>query len=59
MPALVSRNKSGGETLLPALITGFALVAVVLVVAGLTWGFVERAPLSFPIIPETPIINYT
>ncbi|HSL00057.1 MAG TPA: cation:proton antiporter [Rubrobacteraceae bacterium] len=35
---------------MPDLITGFALVAVVLVVAGLTSGFVERAPLSFPII---------
>jgi NhaP-type Na+/H+ or K+/H+ antiporter len=32
------------------LITGFALAAVVLTVAGLTSGFVERAPLSFPII---------
>lgn len=35
---------------MPGLITGFTLVAVVLVVAGLTSGFVERAPLSFPII---------
>lgn len=35
---------------MPDLITGFALVAVVLVVAGLTSGVVERAPLSFPII---------
>jgi NhaP-type Na+/H+ or K+/H+ antiporter len=32
------------------LITGFALAAVVLTVAGLASGFVERAPLSFPII---------
>jgi NhaP-type Na+/H+ or K+/H+ antiporter len=32
------------------LVTGFALVAVVLTVAGLTSGIVERAPLSFPII---------
>ena len=35
---------------MPDLISGFALVAVVLIVAGLTSGFVERAPLSFPII---------
>jgi hypothetical protein len=35
---------------LPDLLTGFALVAVVLTVAGLASGFVERAPLSFPII---------
>jgi sodium/hydrogen antiporter len=35
---------------LPDLITGFALAAVVLTVAGLASGFVERAPLSFPII---------
>ena len=35
---------------MPDLLTGFALVAVVLTVAGLTAGFVERAPLSFPII---------
>jgi NhaP-type Na+/H+ or K+/H+ antiporter len=35
---------------LPDLISGFALVAVVLVVAGLASGFVERAPLSFPIL---------
>jgi sodium/hydrogen antiporter len=34
----------------PDLLLGFALVAVVLVVAGLTSSFVERAPLSFPII---------
>ncbi len=32
------------------LVAGFALVAVVLTIAGLTAGFVERAPLSFPII---------
>jgi NhaP-type Na+/H+ or K+/H+ antiporter len=32
------------------LLAGFALVAVVLTIAGLTSGFVERAPLSFPII---------
>jgi NhaP-type Na+/H+ or K+/H+ antiporter len=32
------------------LITGFALAAVVLTVASLASGFVERAPLSFPII---------
>ncbi|HEX2741029.1 MAG TPA: cation:proton antiporter, partial [Rubrobacter sp.] len=32
------------------LLAGFALVAVVLIVAGLTSGFVERAPLSFPVI---------
>ncbi len=32
------------------LVAGFALVAVVLTVAGLTSGFVERAPISFPII---------
>ncbi len=35
---------------MPDLISGFALVAVVLVVAGLASGFVERAPLSFPIL---------
>jgi NhaP-type Na+/H+ or K+/H+ antiporter len=35
---------------LPDLLAGFALVAVVLTIAGLTSGFVERAPLSFPII---------
>ena len=35
---------------MPELLLGFALVAIVLVVAGLTSGFVERAPLSFPII---------
>jgi sodium/hydrogen antiporter len=32
------------------LLAGFALVAVVLTIAGLTSGFVERAPISFPII---------
>lgn len=32
------------------LLTVFALVAVVLTVAGLASGFVERAPISFPII---------
>lgn len=32
------------------LVTGFALVAVVLTVAGLASGIVERAPISFPII---------
>jgi len=32
------------------LLAGFALVAVVLTIAGRTSGFVERAPLSFPII---------
>ena len=32
------------------LLTVFALVAVVLTVAGLASGFVERAPLSFPIV---------
>ena len=32
------------------LLAGFALVAVVLTIAGLASGFVERAPLSFPII---------
>lgn len=35
---------------MPDLVTGFALVAVVLTVAGLASGLVERAPLSFPII---------
>jgi NhaP-type Na+/H+ or K+/H+ antiporter len=35
---------------LPDLLAGFALVAVVLTIAGLASGFVERAPLSFPII---------
>jgi sodium/hydrogen antiporter len=35
---------------LPDLLLGFALVAVVLTIAGLTSGLVERAPLSFPII---------
>ncbi len=35
---------------MPDLLSGFALVAVVLTVAGLTSGIVERAPLSFPII---------
>jgi NhaP-type Na+/H+ or K+/H+ antiporter len=35
---------------LPELLAGFALVAVVLTIAGLTSGFVERAPISFPII---------
>lgn len=35
---------------MPDLVTGFALVAIVLTVAGLTSGFVDRAPLSFPII---------
>ncbi len=35
---------------MPDLLTGFALVAVVLTIAGLASGFVERAPLSFPII---------
>lgn len=35
---------------MPDLLTGFALVAVVLTVAGLASGLVERAPLSFPII---------
>jgi len=35
---------------LPDLLAGFALVAVVLTIAGLTSSFVERAPISFPII---------
>src|ERR671916_1646455 len=35
---------------MPDLLVGFALVAVVLIVAGLASGIVERAPLSFPII---------
>jgi NhaP-type Na+/H+ or K+/H+ antiporter len=35
---------------LPDLLAGFALVAVVLTIAGLTSGFVERAPISFPIV---------
>ena len=35
---------------MPDLLAGFALVAVVLTIAGLASGFVERAPLSFPII---------
>ena len=35
---------------MPDLITGFALVAVVLTVAGLASGVVDRAPISFPII---------
>jgi sodium/hydrogen antiporter len=35
---------------LSELVAGFALVAVVLTIAGLTSGFVERAPISFPII---------
>ena len=35
---------------MPDLLTAFALVAVVLTIAGLTSGFVERAPLSFPIV---------
>ncbi len=35
---------------MPDLVVGFALVAVVLIVAGLASGLVERAPLSFPII---------
>jgi len=34
----------------PDLLAGFALVAVVLTIAGLASGFVDRAPLSFPII---------
>ena len=32
------------------LVTGFALVAIVLTVAGLASGIVERAPISFPMI---------
>ena len=32
------------------MVTGFALVAIVLTVAGLASGLVDRAPLSFPII---------
>jgi NhaP-type Na+/H+ or K+/H+ antiporter len=35
---------------LAELLAGFALVAVVLTIAGLSSGFVERAPISFPII---------
>ena len=35
---------------MPGLVTGFALVAIVLTIAGLASGFVDRAPLSFPII---------
>lgn len=35
---------------MPDLLAGFALVAVVLTIAGLASGFVERAPPSFPII---------
>ncbi|MGH3147778.1 MAG: cation:proton antiporter [Rubrobacter sp.] len=35
---------------MPDLLVGFALVAVVLTVAGLASGIVERAPLSFPMI---------
>ena len=35
---------------MPDLLTAFALVALVLTIAGLASGFVERAPLSFPIV---------
>ena len=35
---------------MPDLITGFALVAIVLTVAGLASGIVDRAPISFPIL---------
>ncbi|MGI9048013.1 MAG: cation:proton antiporter [Rubrobacteraceae bacterium] len=35
---------------MPDLVTGFALVAIVLTVAGLASGIVDRAPISFPII---------
>jgi len=35
---------------LPGIVTGFELVAVVFIVAGLASGFVQRAPISFPII---------
>ena len=35
---------------MPDLVTGFALVAIVLTVAGLASGIVDRAPVSFPII---------
>lgn len=35
---------------MPGLITGFALVAIVLIVPGLASGLVARAPLSFPIL---------
>ena len=35
---------------MPDPVTGFALVAIVLTIAGLASGFVDRAPLSFPII---------
>ncbi|HEX6709506.1 MAG TPA: cation:proton antiporter [Rubrobacter sp.] len=35
---------------MPDLLVGFALIAVVLIVAGLASGLVERAPISFPII---------
>jgi NhaP-type Na+/H+ or K+/H+ antiporter len=35
---------------LPDLLTTFALIAVVLTIAGLASGLVERAPISFPII---------
>ena len=35
---------------MPDLLTAFALVAVVLTIAGLASGLVERAPLSFPIV---------
>lgn len=35
---------------MPDLLTGFALISVVLIVAALAAGVVERAPVSFPII---------
>jgi NhaP-type Na+/H+ or K+/H+ antiporter len=35
---------------MPDLLTAFALIAVVLIVSALASGFVERVPLSFPII---------
>ncbi|MDP9379748.1 MAG: cation:proton antiporter [Chloroflexota bacterium] len=35
---------------MPDLLTGFALIAIVLTIAALTSGVVERAPLSFPMI---------
>src|SRR5262249_56606541 len=41
----------GGEDVqVPDLLTGFALIAIVLMVAALTSGVVERAPISFPMI---------
>lgn len=51
MPGAETRGYDDGQNVaMPDLLTPFALVAVVLMVAGLGSGLVARAPISFPMV---------